>query len=79
MLDHSMRKSCGGGRQSFETHGNFTHSSSSGSQVVPTFRRCVLILCFAADTLILEVCVLFAESIGLLVKASVSLVVEHFL
>ena len=41
MLDHSMRESCGGGRQSFETNGKFTYEfSRSGSQVVPNFRRC---------------------------------------
>ena len=36
-------------------------------------------LVFAADTFSLEVCVLFAESIGLLVQTSVSLVVEHLI
>ena len=67
MLDHSMRKSCGGGCQSFETDGNFTDEfSRSGSP------------CLGANTVGLEVCVLFAESIGLLVQGSVSLVVEHF-
>ena len=85
MLDQYMRKSCGRGRQCFETDGNFTdESSSSGSQVVPNFQRCnvshdtcVLIPSFAADTVILEVCILFEESIGLIVQASVSLMVEH--
>ena len=73
MLDHSMRKSCGGRCKSFTDE-----FSRSGSQDI-THDACVLISCLGANTVVLEVCVLFAESIGLLVQASVSLVVEHLL